>query len=643
MVGRPLVLVCLSVASLALTVRAQTPRRVTFSRDIAPILFRECATCHRPGGSAASDLLTYDAARGRARQLAAVTAARVMPPWKPEAGYGSFEGVRRLNDEQIALFQRWIDDGLEEGERADLPPRPAWPSDWERGEPDLVLTMPAYTLRADGPDMFRNFVVAVPGGARRYVRAWEFRPGNARAVHHATMQVDSTGSSRRFDDQDDRAGYEGLIAPSARAPEGFFLDWAPGHRANQAADGTAWPLPADSDLVMMLHLRPTGKEERVQASVGLYFSETPPTRLPVMLRMTRQDLDIAAGVTAYRTADAYTLPVDVVMYTVQPHAHYLAKEIRGTAQLPGGTVQPLLLIKHWDFDWQDVYHYEPPLAFPAGTRLSMEIIYDNSAANVRNPHSPPRRVTYGQQTSDEMGELWFQVVPRNSADRDALGRSLVAKILPEEIKGLRMMLAKEPTNVALHDDLAMLYADTGDLVAATEAFKAALQLVPSSAAANYNVGAALLATGDRRSARPYLEAALVVDPRHAKAHHDLAVILQADGDLTSALVHHGEALRLRPTDADMQLSAGVGYAMAGRPFDALAHLAEALRLRPGWPNAQAALASVMAARPGATPDELRAAVTLAELAVRATGGRTQAFVEILEDARRALARASPKP
>ena len=192
------VLACLLVAGTTPALRAQTPSRVTFSKDVAPILFRECVVCHRPGGSAAFSLLTLDQARQRARQMALMTRTRSMPPWKPEQGVGDFEGVRRLTDPQIDIFQQWIDDGLQEGNRADLPSVPRWSSDWELGPPDLVLTMPVYTLRADGPDMFRNFVVPVPTDTMRYVRAWEFRPGNARVVHHATMQVDPTGSSRRY-------------------------------------------------------------------------------------------------------------------------------------------------------------------------------------------------------------------------------------------------------------------------------------------------------------------------------------------------------------------------------------------------------------------------------------------------------------
>jgi tetratricopeptide (TPR) repeat protein len=582
---------------------------VTFNKDVAPILFSRCAVCHRPGGSAPSTLLTFDDARRRARQIAAVT-------------------------EQVAIFQRWVDGGLAEGARADLPRQPKWPSGWELGTPDLVLTMPEYTLRAGGPDMFRNFVIHVPTGVSRFVRAWEFRPGN-RVIHHATMQIDTEGTSRRYDDQDAESGYEGLIAPSARAPDGFFLDWAPGHEPAVAVPSTAWPLPKDSDLVMMLHLRPSGKVEKVQASIGLYFSARPPAQLPVMLRLTRQNLDIPAGESSYRVTDSFTLPIDVDAYTVQPHAHYLAHEMRGSVRLPDGTSRPLILIKQWDFDWQDVYHYAAPVFLPAGSTLSMEYTYDNSSANPRNPHAPPERVTYGQQTSDEMAELWFQVVPRDPQQRAALTRSLYAKVLPEEIRGRQMMLAKDPGNVALHDDLALMYVEAGRTASAIEEFKASLKLRPDSAAARFNVGAAFLAAGDRGSARPYFEQTLEADPNHAVAHNHLGALLQAAGDVPGAMVHYRRALELAPDDAEIQLSAGVGFAASGDRGGALTHLREALRLRPEWPNAQAALASVLAGAAIATAAERKEALSLAERAVRETDGKNAAFVEILETVRRA--------
>jgi hypothetical protein len=169
--------------------------------------------------------------------------------------------------------------------------------------------------------------------------------------------------------------------------------------------------------------------------------------------------------------------------------------MRGTARLPDGTILPLLLIKAWDFDWQDVYHYASPVFLPKGSTLSMDFTYDNSSDTVRNPRTPPVRVTYGQLTSDEMAELWFQVVPRRAADRGVLTRSLYAKVLPEEIKGRQMMVVKDPGNSAARRSRLMCI-EAGRAASAIDEFKASLTLHPESAAAVQCWGSA---PGGRRS------------------------------------------------------------------------------------------------------------------------------------------------
>ncbi len=631
----------LAWACLAPTVPVQAGP-TTFSGDVAPLLFAHCVTCHRPGGGSSTVLQTYVQVRAHARQIVQMTEARLMPPWQPDGEHGIFSGDRRLSTPQIAVFRQWLDDGLPEGDPARLPTPPTFTDDWQLGTPDLVLTMPAFTLRAGGPDMFRNFVVPVPGDQLRYVRAWEFRPGNARVVHHATMQVDGTGASARYDADDAAAGYEGLIAPSARAPDGFFLDWAPGHRPNVAVAGTAWPLPASSDLVMMLHLRPSGREEQVQASLALYFSDRQPDRVPVMVRLTRQDLDIPAGASAVRVTDRYTLPVDVDVHTVQPHAHYLARRMSVVATTPDGSTVPLLSVPDWDFNWQDVYHYAAPPRLPAGTTLAMTIEYDNTVANPRNPSSPPVGVGYGQQTSDEMAEIWFQVVPVRDAERVRLVESLHRKVLPEEITGREAMLRRDPRNVALHDDLALMRAELGDVAGVERAFRSVLALRPESPSAQFNVGMARLAQADVEGARRYFAAALAADPSHGLAHLQLGLLDRAAGDLGAAAAHLDRALAARPADADVLLASGVVAALRDAPADAERWIRGALMVRPGWPQAQAALASVLSTAASTSEAARREAVVRAEDAVSRTGRRNVAFLDILAGAHAAagdLARA----
>jgi tetratricopeptide (TPR) repeat protein len=565
---------------------------VTFTTDVAPIIFGACATCHRPGGAAPFSLLTYDDVRSRAEQIASVTRQRLMPPWKPEPGFGRFAGERRLTDEQIALFRRWIDQGRVEGDRALLPPRPTWSTEWELGEPDLVLETALYTLRADGEDVYRNFVLPVPIAEIRHVRAWQFLPGNSHVVHHATMQLDPAGASRRLDAQDPEPGYEGVIPHSVQSPDGYFLGWTPGQMTYVAPDGMAWPLRPGTDLVMMLHLRPHGRAEQVQARIGLYFSDTPPTRVPTVIRMTRQDLDIPAGETRYRATDEFRLDVDVDAYTIQPHAHYLAREVSASAILPDGRREPLLYIRDWDFDWQGVYHYERPVFLPAGTTIVMEYIYDNSAANPRNPHRPPRRVTYGQQTTDEMAELWIQVVARSAADRVRLTRSVEARIVREEIIGREHMLARDPTNTALRNDVALLYVTIGDLERAAGHFAGTLQLEPDSPAAHYNFGNTLLGLGRWESAADSFERALALRPDYALAHAGLGLARQGQARLEDAVRHFVNSLQFDPRDADTHHYLATALRALGRPQEAVTHYREALRIDPGHAPARAGLAAV---------------------------------------------------
>jgi tetratricopeptide (TPR) repeat protein len=613
----------------AIGMDANAAPAVTFTRDIAPILFEHCVSCHRPGVAAFS-LLTFEDVRPRARQLAQVTRSRYMPPWKPEPGHGEFVGVRRLSSAEIDTIQRWVADGAPEGDRAALPPTPEWASGWRLGEPDVILSMPrAFTVPASGNDVYRNFVIPIPLNTRRYVKAWEFHPGQSRVVHHATMQIDATGLSKRIDAASLELGYEGLVPPTVRTPDGFFLDWGPGHTPFKAAPGIAWLLQAGSDLLLMLHLRPDGQPEQVQASVGLYLTDQPPTHLPVMMRLNREDLDVAAGDSNYVVEDSYTVPVDLDLYTVQPHAHYLARDVEGIARLPDGRIESLISIKNWDFDWQDVYQYVQPLFLPRGTTVTMRWRYDNSNGNRRNPNQPARRVTYGQRTSDEMSELWFQAVPRQPGDRDLLARSIRAKVLPEEIKGLEMMIAAQPDSVALHDDAALLYVEAGNLERAAAHFAESVRLMPASPAAHFNLGTALLGRGMRDQAARQFREALKLDPAYARAHRSLALVFQQDDQLDDAAREYGEALRWDSADPEAHYSLGLVLVSQHKTADAIEHFQKSLNARPDFPPAMVALAWVRATSSSDILRQPAEAMRLAESAVALTQSRDVAALDTL--------------
>jgi hypothetical protein len=363
------VAVLVGVASVCL--RADT------TADVAALLQERCAMCHRPNGSAPFSLQSLDEAKRHATQIAAVTKRRYMPPWKVDPADGPFIGQKPLTDREIDLIQQWASSSSHAAASLEPPaprpepqaPSPKPPDYWQLGKPDLVVTVSEpYQLQADGTDVFRIFVVPIPVDAERYVRGIEFRPGNARVVHHANIRVDRTAASRALDEADAGPGYTGLILRSAEYPDGNFLGWTPGQVAPLVSPDLAWRLAPHSDLVVETHMQPSGKVENVQPSIAFYFGDRPPTRTPLMLRLGRQTIDIAAGDKRYVVSDSYVLPVDVDVLALQPHAHYRARTVRGDATLPDGTTKRLLAIDDWDFRWQHVYRYVTPLALPKGTR-----------------------------------------------------------------------------------------------------------------------------------------------------------------------------------------------------------------------------------------------------------------------------------
>lgn len=560
---------CLALLLLASPAHAQS---VTYAKDIAPLLVDRCGMCHHAGGSAPFSLLTYADAKRQATQIAAVTANRFMPPWKADPADGPFVGQHPLSLPEIAMLRRWADAGAPEGDARVLPAsvREAqdghvWSEGWQLGKPDLVITLPQpYTLPAEGTDAFHIFVLPIPVEAARFVRGLEFRPGNPKVVHHANIRIDTTPASRRLDQADPGPGYDGLIARSATYPDGHFLGWTPGQVAPLLPSDLAWRLEKNTDLVVELHMQPSGKVEQVAPSIGLYFGDAAPTRTPAMLRLGRQDIDIPAGDSHYTVTDAYTLPVDVEVEAVQPHAHYRARDVRGEATLPDGSTRRLIDIADWDFRWQHVYRFAAPLRLPKGTRLSMRYTYDNSDANARNPQRPPARARWGQRSAEEMGDLWLQVLPRDGHDLDLLSRDFRPKVAAEDVKGYESEIEKHPTDAALHDDVALLDLELGRKDDAIAHFKASLALKPQSAVAHYNLGTALTVARRLDEAAAAFREALRIDSAYANAHNNLGNVLLAQRQFDAAIREFEEVVRLQPDSASARKNLAAAYAAAGR-------------------------------------------------------------------------------
>ncbi|HEX7796662.1 MAG TPA: tetratricopeptide repeat protein [Vicinamibacterales bacterium] len=595
----------------------QTTPSVTFTKDVAPIVFQHCASCHHPGGAGPFSVLTYGSARAHARQIADVTKRGYMPPWKPAQGSGPFVGENRLTAKEIDVLQRWADGGAAEGS-SPLPAAPVISTGWQLGMPDLVVNVPKYEIDAAGTDVFRIFVVALPTNVTRFVRGLEFRPGNTNVVHHANIRVDRTPTSRLLDEEDPAPGYDGLLAHTAQYPDGQFLAWTPGQAAPLLPKGLAWRLEPGTDLVVELHLQPTGKHEVVEASIGLFFTNDPPERTPGMLRLGRQNIDIPAGDRQYTINDSFVLPVDVDVLALQPHAHYRARHVRGTATLPDGTSKLLIEIPDWDFRWQQVYRFVSPVRLPKGTTIAMQYEYDNSAENPRNVTQPPQRVVWGQRSADEMGDLWFQVLTANDHDLDVLMAAFRPKVIAEDIIGYEGRIRAEPGVAALHDDVALLYLDQGRVANAVDHFRRALALKPASAAAHYNLATALSMAGNLDEAAGSYAKALELRPDYALAHNNLGAILLQRGQMDDALPHLREAVRLDPHNADALDNLGRLDWFRGDFATARQHFEQATAERPDWPMAMADLVWMLVAAPAPAVPEPRRALEVAQRAVALT-------------------------
>jgi len=399
----------------------------TFNRDIAPIMFSKCAECHRPGEVAPFSLLTYADASKRADFLVQVTRDHKMPPWRAEIGHLSFLGERRLTERQIAMLERWAKEGAPEGAHDDLPQTPEFATGWRLGKPDVEVKVPTpFTVPAGGEDIFQHFVLPLNLPEDKQIVGFEFRAGNAAVVHHAILFLDTSGVGRRKDAESPEPGYR--TSGSIGIPvAGIVGVWTPGMTPRFFPQGIGLPVRKTADLVVQLHLHPSGKEEVDQSSIALYFADKPVERKMAGAPLVVGSLmiDIPAGAKDYSITSSVTLPLDVTLISLLPHMHLVGKEMRLTATLPDGEVKQLVWIKDWNFYWQDNYVYRDPVKLPTGTRLDIVSRYDNSEENALNPSKPPQRVLFGNDSTDEMCFGIFQVVAERPSDEQKIGMALM--------------------------------------------------------------------------------------------------------------------------------------------------------------------------------------------------------------------------
>jgi Flp pilus assembly protein TadD/mono/diheme cytochrome c family protein len=635
---------------------------VTWSHQIAPLVYNNCTTCHHPGGAGPFSLLTYEDARRWGKQMAAVTASRYMPPWLPEHGYGDFADERRLSNEEIALIAKWVQTGMAEGEVSAAPPAPKYSATWQYGAPDLVLKVERpFTLPASGTDVFRNFVLPYPLKQTHYIRAMEIRPAVPQIVHHANILIDRTASFRRAHLEQWKEGVPGMELEVDTGndfdPDSNFLFWKPDTPVLVEPEGMPWRLDPGNDLILNMHLKPSGKPETASAEIGLYFTDKPPSKQPMLLQLEHDAaLDIPAGDRDFVVEDALRLAVDVEVLGIYPHAHYLGKRMEVWATLPDQKKKWLILIPGWDIDRQSVYRYRTPVFLPKGSVVHMRYTYDNSSANEHNPHSPPVRVKAGNRSEDEMAHLWLQVLPVNVAPgspdprlllQEAWMRNWLNKdpgdIIPlynlasalaaqgkyqDALVVYRHALALHPGDERTLNELGATLENSGDwqqaqkvflqdiadhpgtcnarfnlarsdlkhdqASAAEQQFRTMLAECPADATIHSGLGAALDSEGHSDAAEAEFRAALEIDAHDFTALYNLgSLALQASQPQQAADLLQG-AVEQRPKDADAHQELAAAYALSGRMSDAVVQLRAAITLSPANPDLHAQLSQALA-------------------------------------------------
>jgi tetratricopeptide (TPR) repeat protein/mono/diheme cytochrome c family protein len=651
-----------AVRAAQATATTSVTASVTWSRQIAPIVYENCTTCHHPGGGGPFSLLTYQEAYRRGPQIADATQSHYMPPWLPAPGYGDFLGARRLSNEQVALLRRWVESGMPEGDASTAPTPPHYDTTWQLGKPDLILTIERpYLLEASGSDVFRNFILPYPLAATHFIRAMQILPSAPQAVHHANVIIDRTASFRRGHPTDWKDGVPGmeleLDAGNTFDPDSHFLFWKPDTPVLEEPEGMPWRLDPGNDLILNMHLKPSGKPETISAQIGLYFTPEPATKHPMLLQLEDdRDLDIPAGDRDFVVQDEMKLPVDVQVFGIYPHAHYLGKQLESWAILPDGQKQWLIRIPSWDIDRQSVYRYRSPQFLPRGTVLHMHYVYDNSADNVHNPNTPAIRVRAGNRSVDEMAHLWIQVLPvnvpkggpdprllleqawmehranRNPGDLIALYNLASAlaglghyaeaaadyrKVLasqPDDARTLNSLgaalesagdwqgaekeftqaIASGPDNCDAQFNLAGLELERSQFAPAAEQFRNLLRQCPGDAGAHSGLGMALKGEGDGASAEAEFERALELDATNFTALYQLGEMALESGSPERAADLLTKATAQRPEDVDTRERLAMAFAQAGRLGDASEQLREAVRLKPGDASLHALLSQVLA-------------------------------------------------
>lgn len=418
---RNITLLCLGAFAISSLGYAQP---VTWSEHVAPIVFKHCTSCHRPGEIAPFSLTSYTEAYNWANMIRYVTEIRYMPPWKADPKFGvEYLGENYLTDDQIATIKAWVDAGAPQGNPALEPPLPVFPTGSQVGKPDLVLSFAqSHTHKGNGKDEYRYFVLPTGLTQGRNLVALEMRPGNPKIVHHALFWADSSGTAAYLDAQTPEYGFVGGQGQGGGlANFGPQLPtYVPGAKPNIYAHGMAQRIPAGSDLVLQVHYAPTATDETDSSTVNLFFTNQPISRYVRSHIMLPNSLVngpfIIPPNTVRQFHGVFKTPTAVSLLGIMPHCHLLGKNWRVFAITPKKDTIPLIHIENWDFNWQGTYHFRKLKILPKDSEIHAFATYDNTTNNPFNPNFPPKVVTWGEGTADEMFYLPLLWVPYQAGD-----------------------------------------------------------------------------------------------------------------------------------------------------------------------------------------------------------------------------------
>jgi tetratricopeptide (TPR) repeat protein len=569
-------------------------------------------------------LLTYPDVRGMASLIRTVTQNRSMPPWKPVPGYGEFQGQRRLTRAEIATIDKWVDEGAPQGNPRDLPPIPHFGT-WHLGQPDLIVQMrKPYRVPANGPEFMRCFVLPAHFSSDKYVTAFEVKPSIPAVVHHAIFVEDLYDAGRRLE-QSPGSGYPcsggfGFMAPA------YFGFWTHGLVPRFEPHGVAKVLKKGADFVIQVHFHPIGKPVEERIRIGLYLTRTPPEKIPREITVSNYDLDVPPGDNDYEFKGFSFVLQDMELLSIFPHAHRLAKEIKASATLPNGSVTPLLWIKDWNPMWQEKYWYARLIKLPQGTRINMEIDYDNSEGNPRNPNRPPKRITWGEHSTDEMGEIHLQVVPIEksgttfhqnvfpygdvketplpqraaSAERKVQAEDHYSRALSFEQSGqlqqaledLEIARSLDPGSAKVRRMLGLALAREGCMINSLEEMRRAVQLKANWAEVHKNLGTILGKVADVNDAIREFQIAVKLNPADLSARNELALALMRNSQWDDAIEEFRTITSFVPGSAETYFSLALAFLNKGELAEATEVLRKVLALKPDFPEAHLALGTI---------------------------------------------------